>query len=364
MSDLRERCEALLGRLSAPERRDLLAGAEILHLPGHVPPWTRTGLHLAKGDCVTWLAEGRIVISPELDLSGGPRFHLWARVGDRGTITNGPGDTFTLSARDEGALDLAIYHGEWATPQGDLATPREAYATLKGALDVCLLHWRRPGLDSARAGLRRLAELGHDEPLVVAELARLESPIREPAGWRHLWFLGQSRIFARAQTDGRDAIRIAMQDDLAIVQKSAPFGLVPGTTLQWEWKIDSLPAQTGEDTLPTHDYISLAVEFENGKDLSYFWSCALPVGHVFACPIPTWTPRETHLVIRSGRKELGRWQKESRDLYADCLQIYGSAPARIVAIWLIAVSSFRRGRGDALVADIALEAAGERLRVL
>ncbi|HBZ70897.1 MAG TPA: hypothetical protein DEP35_14640, partial [Deltaproteobacteria bacterium] len=224
--------------------------------------------------------------------------------------------------------------------------------------------WRRPGLDAARAGLGRLAALVRDEPLLAAELARLESPVRDPAGWRHLWFLGQSRIFESVRADGRDAIRIAMRDDLAILQKAAPFALVPGTRLTWEWKIDSLPAQVAEDTLPTHDYISLAVEFENGKDLSYFWSCALPVGHAFACPIPTWTARETHFVLRSGGEGLGRWVRESRDLYADCVGIYGSPPARIVAIWLIAVSSFRRGRGDALVADITLEAAGERLVVL
>jgi len=176
--------------------------------------------------------------------------------------------------------------------------------------------------------------------------------------------LGESRIFESAHADGRDAIRITMQDDLAIMQKSAPFELVPGTSLRWEWRIDSLPGQVAEDTLPTHDYISLAVEFENGRDLSYFWSCVLPPGHAFACPIPTWTPRETHLVIRSGPKDLGRWIRESRDLHADCVRIYGSAPTRIVAVWLIAVSSFRRGRGDALIANIALEAAGKHLVVL
>jgi hypothetical protein len=364
MSDLRARWGAMLGRLSSDERARLLARSEILRLPGAVPPWTRTGIRVTKGECVTWLAAGRIVISPELDLSGGPRFHLWARVGDRGRITNGPGDTFTLLARDEGALDLAIYHGEWATPEGDLATPREAYASVKGALDVCLLHWREPGLNAARAGLARLAELARDEPRLGAELARLSSPPRHPPGWRHLWFLGESRIFQSVESDGRDAIRIHMHDDLAIVQKPAPFELAPGTALTWQWRMDSLPAQVAEDTLPTHDYISLAVEFENGRDLSYFWSCALPVEHSFACPIPTWTSRETHLVVRSGPKDLGRWVRESRDLYADCARIYGSVPARVVAVWLIAVSSFRHGQGDAQVAEIALDAPGQHVAVL
>jgi hypothetical protein len=364
MSDLGQRCEAMLRRLSGEKRADLLAGAQILHLPGHVPPWTRTSVRVRKGDCITWLAAGRIVISPELDLSGGPRFHLWARISDHGTIMNGPGDTFTFTAREDGPLDLAIYHGEWATPEGDLATPREAYATVKGALDVCLLHWRSPGLDAARRGLNQLAELAPDEPLIRAELERLASPARPPTGWRHLWFLGESRIFQSVRVDGRDAIRIAMRDDLGILQKPISFELAPEMALDWEWKIEALPAQIAEDTLPTHDYISLAVEFENGKDLSYFWSQALPPEHAFVCPIPTWTARETHLVIRSGGTGLRRWVRESRDLYADCVRVYGSAPARAVAVWLIAVSSFRRGRGEALVAGIALEAGGKRLVVL
>ena len=45
-------------------------------------------------------------------------------------------------------------------------------------------------------------------------------------------------------------------------------------------KLDAaaLPGLLREDSVPSHDYLSIAVEFENGLDLTYYWSTALPVG--------------------------------------------------------------------------------------
>jgi len=41
----------------------------------------------------------------------------------------------------------------------------------------------------------------------------------------------------------------------------------------------------------------------------------------------------------------------------------GEPPARIVAVWLIAVSLFQHGRGEAEFAQIELSSAGERVEV-
>ena len=80
---------------------------------------------------------------------------------------------------------------------------------------------------------------------------------------------------------------------------------MPGTTLRWSWRVDQLPIDLAEDTLPSHDYVSIAAEFDDGQDLTYYWSAALPEGTVYRCPIPTWASRETHVVVRSGRGHAG-----------------------------------------------------------
>jgi hypothetical protein len=347
----------------------VLADHTTLHLPANVPPWTPTPIRVDPGDAFSWLADGRVVISPELDLSGGPRFHLWGRIAPGGAIFNAPGDTGSFVAERGGRLELAIYHGEWKTPAGELATPADAYATLRGGIDVCVLRWRRvPGTDpraAALAGLNALARLAPAEALVAAALHALEQPAAPPPGWRHLWFLGESAIFREARDDaGRPAIRLEMSADLAILHKPADFPVEPDSTVTWRWKVDALPARVAEDTFPTHDYLSLAVAFDDGRDLSWYWSAALPERRHFACPIPTWTARETHLVVRSGAAGLGAWQEEERSLFGDCLRVYGAAPKRVVGVWLIAVSTFRRGRGAATFSDVRLRSARGALQVL
>ena len=96
-----------------------------------------------------------------------------------------------------------------------------------------------------------------------------------------------------------------------------------------------------------NDYLSIAVEFDNGQDLTYLWSATLPVGTSFRCPFPWWNERETHHVIRSGPAGLGRWQEETQPLLADYERaIGGPPPSRIVAVWLISVAILQRGRGE------------------
>ncbi|MGP0010737.1 MAG: DUF3047 domain-containing protein, partial [Methylocella sp.] len=124
----------------------------------------------------------------------------------------------------------------------------------------------------------------------------------------------------------------------------------------WAWKAEELPSKLREDSLPTHDYLSIAVEFDNGRDLTYMWSAALPEGKVFPCPLPWWDKRETHQVVRSDLAKLGAWLEEKQPILDDYERaIGGELPKRIVAVWLIAVSAFQRGRGICSYARIRLK---------
>ena len=178
-----------------------------------------------------------------------------------------------------------------------------------------------------------------------------------PQGWRHLWRLGESRIF-RAETGDQQPQRICCQtaQDVGILQYPVDIPLDRSTRLTWAWRADDLPSKLREDSLATHDYLSIAVEFENGRDLTYMWSAAMPEGKVFQCPLPWWNKRETHQVVRSDLAKLGMWLEEKQPVLDDYERaIGGPLPKRIVAVWLIAVSIFQRRKGRCSFARIKLK---------
>jgi hypothetical protein len=125
-----------------------------------------------------------------------------------------------------------------------------------------------------------------------------------------------------------------------------------------------LPAKAAENIPIAHDYLSIAVEFDNGKDLTYLWSRELPAGQSFPCPLEGWKDRETHIVARSGSGDLGKWLNESRNVWDDYRQAVGGAlPSRIVRVWLIANSVFGRGEGKAQFGDIRVADGTSKMRV-
>lgn len=335
------------------------AAFRFLRLPGDRLPWTDTGLDLREGDAVTLLAEGTIVTAEALGLRAGARFHLWRRIAPGGRVAKGTQDTTSFRAERAGRLELGLLHGEWRTPAGELATPVEAYATAAGALDVAVIRWA-PAVEPA-SGLALLrARLGGDR-LVDAELARLRAPVLRPPGWEYLWLLGESDTFSCREEGGRRAIACHTRDDAAILRRPVDLPTSEDATLSWRWRIDALPSSEPEDTLLRHDYLSVAVEWESGQDLTWLWSSRLEPGRVFRCPIPQWAPRETHVVVRSGAAGLGAWQAESRRLHDEHARILGAAPGRIVAVWLIAVSLFQHGEGRAEFDSLVLRSAGREI---
>ncbi|WP_205698346.1 DUF3047 domain-containing protein [Conexibacter sp. SYSU D00693] len=345
--------------LAALERlRELLAtddrvrDARLVELPAHRPPWTATGIALDAGDQVSTFATGRTFLSQALDIWVGPHFQLWFRVGARAPVFRGTRATHTFTAATGGPLELASYFpGEWSTKDGGLATDPAVYRRAKGALHVVVVRWVA-GTDVV-AAVQDLAAADTTD-LLAAEAQRPAALVPPPPSWRHTWILGDSEVFTPAPHDGPDAIGCHTHADVAIVQHDVDVPLTDTTLLRWRWRIDELPSQLPEDTLATHDYLSIALEFDDGQDLTWHWSSSLPVEHAYRCPIPTWHDRETHVVVRSGTDRLGEWLDEERPVRRDYANAIGEPPQRIVRVWLIAVSLFQRGTGKGAFAGIEL----------
>ncbi len=296
------------------------AATGVLTVSPNDADWQPAGIEVAAGQSFTVDARGAIWMSRALALGFEPRMALWVRIGGRAPIQKLIGNRTTFIAWADGPVELFLKGlSEWASDAGDLLPGKRSGLT--GEVVATVAVW---------PGMSRADETG------------------APADWHYLWRLGEGRIFA----DTPDGIEVTTHGDVGILQLACDVPLAEATRLDWSWRVDELPSRLPEDLQPTHDYLSIAVEFENGQDLTYMWSAGLPQGHVFRCPLNWWCERETHWVLRSGTAGLGQWFDESRSLAADCRQVYGHVPERVVRVWLIANSVFQRRTGRARFRDI------------
>jgi hypothetical protein len=206
------------------------------------------------------------------------------------------------------------------------------------------------------------AQTAASPPATIAPAAKPGLAV-PPEGWAYhpaLAVLGPAEIYHRRISGPGDpgpAVQMHAETtrNAGILTRNVAVPLTRDTRLQWRWKIDQLPSKVPEADAAKHDYFSIAVKFENGKDLTYMWSAAMPEGTHFVCPLPGWNEIEWHAVVRSGQTDLGKWLAEERNVLADYERVIGGkAPGRIVQVWLISASIIQQSEGRAQFGDIVL----------
>lgn len=345
-----------LRALRAADAPAELAEAAYFRLAPADMPWALKPLTVSAGQQVTFLLSGRWHMSRQHDIWLEPGVVFHARVSG-GAMFNPMNNTGTMTAAAAGAVEIARSAGEWANPQGVLATPPDIYRQADGLIEGVVLTWKGDPL----AGLRKLAAQGAFGGLAAAEAQRLAADPATPAGWRQYYQFGEAGVFSLSAAG---EICCETHKNVSLLQKDVDIPLTPDLRLDWRWIVGELPSLAPEDQAGTHDYLSIAAEFDDGQDITYMWSVGLPVGKAFRCPLPYWNDIETHVVARSGRDELGVWLNESRPLTADYRALIGGKATRVVRVWLIAVSLFMRRTGSCRYADIALTAAGKTEKLL
>ena len=346
-----------------------IVGLKILNLSADVGPWLDTGLALKPGDKVSMILNGKVWLSRNANLSFEAPLAVWTKLGDNGPIFRGARNTNTFTVGTTGNLYLKLYPGErWLDNTGKYqGEPAPVNPDAGGGVNVAVIQWA-PDVD-IQLQLKHIAEKSTNAWWANAEIDRLTNQKLPPEGWDYIWELKTAEIFTEvpvstAQNAPNKAIGLNMHDDASIMEKAASIDLTPKTTLNWKWKADKLPSLASENSMPTHDYMSIAVKFDNGRDLTFFWSRDLPVDTAFHCPLPGWNHRETHVVARSGTSELGKWISEEKnilDYYRKA--IGGPLPKRITHVWLIGVSLFQHVEGRSEFGEIELRDGAKNLKV-
>lgn len=333
-----------------------------LRMPANQPPWVASGAQLQADEEVSYFVEGRAYANRFLDIFVSPALQVWSRVGEQGEIFRGTRNSFTFRSQHPGQLMFGNYFpNDWLDHQGKRKQSDDVYKDISGDLAILVIRW----CDSAQDGLQRLQRIDDPGLRLSNELQRLAQGVTTPPGWHYLWHLGPAEIYHTGQReDGDPCIHCSTRGDVGILQRDVDMPLASDTEISWRWCVQQLPSTLREDTVPSHDYLSIAVEFDNGRDITYYWSATLPEGTGYDCPLPNWRGVEYHVVVRSGHSELGTWLDEKRNLFEDYRHYMGEPPARVVRIWLIANSIFQRQQGRCDYANIVLHSGQDKLRIL
>ncbi len=109
------------------------------------------------------------------------------------------------------------------------------------------------------------------------------------------------------------------------------FDLAKYPILTWRWRVHKLPKNGSERDSNTNDSgAAVAVGFKKGLirySLKYVWSNSVPEGTVI--PSPGFMGSHTRIfVLKSGKKKMGRWYTEKRNIYEDYKRAFGEYPDR------------------------------------
>lgn len=292
-------------------------------LNGGETEWTPTGCVVTQGQRFSVSSTGANIIDRDHAVIVQPKYSLWVRIGKRGPIRKIVFEAETVfEAWTDGEVEVFCKALSWwdGTDGAVISAPRTAF----------------------EGGIGYSIKLTEAPPTVV-------SP---PDHWKFMDMFGDVTIFSGTGTD----ILVDTHDgDCCILQTPLDLPLNEQTRLSWSWLVEKLPSELPEDLALTHDYISVAVEFDNGLDITYLWSKELPADYHFACPLTWWCDRETHWIVESGTENLGKWKEETRWIAADYRRAIGDkVPGKIVGVWLIANSLFQRLGGRARFRDIRI----------
>lgn len=178
--------------------------------------------------------------------------------------------------------------------------------------------------------------------------------------------------------DGRTALHAVADNSTSGVRCNVDIDLAQRPWLQWEWRVDRIPAEAtvaddDADDCPARLVLGFAgdgarlslrdrlfsdqVELFTGAllpfaTLCYVWDGQAPVGAVL--PYAR-SGRIRYQVVESGRSHLGRWQSYRRNLVDDFQRVYGEPPGRLIGVGVLTDSDDLKGTAEAWYGDLVIE---------
>jgi hypothetical protein len=173
-----------------------------------------------------------------------------------------------------------------------------------------------------------------------------------PAGWELKEKSGKED-FAVVREDNIAAARFRSANSSFSLQRETDVDLRRYPVLTWKWKVTKLPAGGDFRKSKTDDQAAqLFVVFSKTKAIVYIWDTTAPQGtERTTSPVPFM--KVVVIVVRSGARDTGKWVTESRNVFEDYRNAFGSEPKPVRGMRLQINSQHTGTSAESYFADIA-----------
>ena len=153
----------------------------------------------------------------------------------------------------------------------------------------------------------------------------------------------------------RPALRLKTDDEPMRIGRTVKIEPRETPWLTWEWKVMVLPAGGDLRNERRNDQAGrVMVMFDGMKGLLYVWDTTAPVGAESRSDGFEMFKRAL-IAVRSGPDQLGRWDRQRRNVYADYQRIFKGEPRTIKWIGLESHSNDTHTRTEVLFGTVRFE---------
>jgi hypothetical protein len=151
----------------------------------------------------------------------------------------------------------------------------------------------------------------------------------------------KNRVFYSIKVKKRDSYLSAHSDNSASgIFYDIRFDPKEFPMVSWQWKVVRFPSRSGiedegsdwieKDDFAARIYIIFPrLSFNLTKCLQYVWDKELPAGTIITSP---YSDNIKLIIAESGRRNLGKWVYEERNIYEDYKEAFGREPGQVGAI--------------------------------
>jgi hypothetical protein len=204
-----------------------------------------------------------------------------------------------------------------------------------------------------------------------------------PEGWKPLTFKKIPKLtqYELISDDGIVVVKASSDASASGLTKAVKIDPREYPVVRWRWKVENVLKNSDVRRKDGDDYPArLYITFEYDPDkvslskklkykagraifgdipiaaLNYIWDTKTPVGTILE---NAYTDFAQMIVVESGRKKIGQWTEEERNIYEDYKSAFGEEPPLINGVVIMSDTDNTKERAVAYYGDIRFVRAGD-----